>query len=71
MSEYREQADVEEPTAKIEDGLRDVLMALQPFNEEETTRILLAVAALYDLPIIDLDLAKIGGGVEQDDEVTE
>jgi hypothetical protein len=82
MSEYRENAEIEmeEPAAKIEDGLRDVLAALKPFDGEEATRILLAVAALYDLPIMDLG---IGGriadlkadaeaaGVLVDDDVTE
>jgi hypothetical protein len=38
-------------TPTIEDGLRDVLGVLAPFNEEETTSILAAVAALYDLPL--------------------
>jgi hypothetical protein len=66
MSEYRENAEVEEPEANIEDGLRDVLTALQPFDNGDTTRILLAVAALYDLPIVDLNLRG-----DDDDEVTE
>lgn len=62
MSEYRENAEDEEPKVKVEDGLRDVLTALAPFEQEETTRILLAVAALYDLPILN---------VGDDEEVTE
>jgi hypothetical protein len=83
MSEYREQADVgEEPGARIEDGLRDVLTALKPFriedglrdvltalkpfDHDDMTRIVLAVAALYDLPIVDLNL-----GGDDGDEVTE
>lgn len=56
-SGYRESAKEEiveeEPT--VEDGLRDVPEALLPFNEDDTTRILLAVAALYDLPIKEED----------------
>lgn len=67
--DYRENAEVEEPKVKIEDGLRDVLLALTPFDQEETTRILLAVAALYDLPIVDLNLG--GGGTEETEEVVE
>lgn len=54
-SGYRESAEVEEPIVTVEDGLRDVLEALGPFNEDDTTRILLAVAALYDLPIKEED----------------
>lgn len=65
MSEYREPADAGEPAVKIEDGLREVLMALKPFDEEETTRILLAVAALYDLPIVDLNLGGDTGDTEE------
>lgn len=65
MSEYREPADADEPVVKIEDGLREVLMALKPFDEEETTRILLAVAALYDLPIVDLNLGGDTGDTEE------
>jgi|JI9StandDraft_2_1071091.scaffolds.fasta_scaffold16250_7 hypothetical protein len=52
MSEYRDNAEPEEPKPpSVEDGLREVLMATRPFNEDDTTRILLAVAALYSLPI--------------------
>lgn len=67
MSKYREQADAagEEPASKIEDGLRDVLCLLQPFDEDQTTRILLAVAALYDLPIVDLNLDSSGDEVDR------
>lgn len=54
---YRESAEVEDGDEEpaIEDGLRDVLNALTPFNTDDTTRILLAVAALYDLPIKEED----------------
>ena len=52
MSEYRDNAEPEEPKPpSVEDGLREVLMATRPFNEDDTTRILRAVAALYSLPI--------------------
>jgi hypothetical protein len=53
-SEYGESADVDEPEARIEDGLRGVLTALMPFDYDQTRRILLAVAALYDIKIVDL-----------------
>jgi len=39
---------------KIEDALRDVLLALRPLDADETTRVLLAVAVLYDLPIVEV-----------------
>lgn len=49
---YRE-PDLEDGASlpSIEDGLRDVLAVLKPFNQEDTTSILAAVAALYDLPL--------------------
>jgi hypothetical protein len=36
----------------IEDVLRDVLRVLEPLDQDETTRVLLAVSALYDLGLM-------------------
>lgn len=66
MSEYRENAEVpevQEPGVKIEDGLRDVLLDLALFDNDEVTRILLAVAARYDLPVV-----KAAGADEESTE---
>lgn len=48
---YREPDAGNENEPTVEDGLRDVLAALKPFDEEATTAILAAAAALYDLPL--------------------
>lgn len=42
-------SDDDEPS--IEEGLAHVLAALEPYDADETTRILAAVASLYRLPV--------------------
>lgn len=47
---YRVPADPGKASSvSIEDGLRDVLYALYPFDADQTRRILAAAAALYGL----------------------
>lgn len=49
---YREPAEkVPEETMTIEEGFRSVVTILKPFEPMEMARILLAVAALYNLPV--------------------
>jgi hypothetical protein len=55
MTAYRESDLPAETKPSIEEGLRDVLTALKPFDSDDTTRILLAAAALYDLPLVEDD----------------
>jgi len=45
-----------DPQPQIEDGLRDALAALKPFDADDVTLILLAISALYNLPLI-----RVGG----------
>lgn len=53
---YRDAATANENAEPIlEDGLRDVLAVLKPFDNEEATSILAAVAALYGLPLTRTD----------------
>jgi hypothetical protein len=40
-----------DPQPQIEDGLRDALVILKPFDADDVTLILLAISALYDLPL--------------------
>lgn len=47
---------------KLENGLRDVLLALRPFDGDQTERIFLAIAALYRLDIVR------GSDLIEDDE---
>jgi len=58
---YRDKATQENTELSVEDGLRDVLITLKPFDAEDTARILLAVSALYGLGLRD---------EEDDDEAT-
>lgn len=49
---YREPAAENENVEPVlEDGLRDVLAVLKPFDDEDATSILAAAAALYNLPL--------------------
>ena len=48
---------------ELENGLRDVLLALRPFDGDQTERIFLAIAALYGLDIVR------GSDLVDDDEV--
>jgi len=53
--------DAPEPSddqPSIEEGLKNVLAVLEPYDHADTTRILSAVAALYDLPFFEQNIER-------------
>lgn len=46
----------DEPT--VEEGLTNILRVLEPYDAKDATRILSAIAALYDLPFFERDIER-------------